>query len=631
MLALSHPALASGGHLLGPPPDQVNSPPPDQVNNWNIQADFGAIGGNSVGDAAKFTSFDAAYRAAYPIPVSLTIPAGSYSTWSGVGQAGDNSWLAGKGTLVVNGNGAIVKGIWLGGLGQTMNSTAAALFATVAAGASAITLVNLGDYTKFPVCRWVLLQGIGLQSSGGPSNPFYFEYVKVLSVNSSTGVITFTTPLVNSYKSTWPIIWPGNLAYGGPGIACVMGASWDQDLTINDLTVSQTAWAGVYGSARSVKLNNVTFTKYTPAPSNGLLYEMTDCTVYAGVIYMEPDKLLQQLNMYGIVVQGTNYILFQSSCVQNVLIDQSGTRRSSIPTIQGTPGNIIINNTDITTKLYIGASGYGWAKSVLTDTSSIIAGLSHSTNRKVKTAFTNHTGGVLSLPKSGGPWTNGVPGAKFFYGNSDGVTTFNYGYAFTISDMYDDGLGSGGNFFFQTDAPDTFPTIAGGLATHICPTPCWDCTFGYNAANAPAVNDQATGTAHRPLYEHILRTITTPFSYGGQNIFLWGTLVSIRVKVTQAYTGAQSTLTLSALNSAFVLDPATLAQTTINLTINLKIAGERIFTPSGVTGAQTGDVFPTAKAWWFTKGVVPSQSASTAGDTSGQQAIFEYEFTTSQG
>jgi len=40
---------------------------------------------------------------------------------------------------------------------------------------------------------------------GQPPNPFWYEYVYITNINAGTGVITFQSPLENTYLDTWPV------------------------------------------------------------------------------------------------------------------------------------------------------------------------------------------------------------------------------------------------------------------------------------------------------------------------------------------------------------------------------------------------------------------------------------------
>src|SRR6185312_5262924 len=97
---------------------------------------------------------------------------------------------------------------------------------TVLSGASTATCVTTADAALFSNNTWALISGIDLQGAGSPPNAFYFEYVFISNVNAGTGVITFSLPLANTYKSTWPNYNPGTAGLhpdrGGPATLYVI-------------------------------------------------------------------------------------------------------------------------------------------------------------------------------------------------------------------------------------------------------------------------------------------------------------------------------------------------------------------------------------------------------------------------
>lgn len=77
---------------------------------------------------------------------------------------------------------------------------------------------------------------------------------------------------------------------------------------------------------------------------------------------------------------------------------------------------------------------------------------------------------------------------------------------------------------------------------------------------------------------------------------LLGRIVYIKINVERAYTGVLSnlTMTLGAQFGSWLIHPDWSQSRPNNARINLKAAGERIITPDGVTGTQTGDTNLTA-------------------------------------
>lgn len=76
-----------------------------------------------------------------------------------------------------------------------------ALIATVAAGATTVTLRNAGDAAKIKVGRWHQVVGSVTQLGGYPPNCQYCDYVKVTAVSGTT--VTLDRPLKYGYDQTW--------------------------------------------------------------------------------------------------------------------------------------------------------------------------------------------------------------------------------------------------------------------------------------------------------------------------------------------------------------------------------------------------------------------------------------------
>ena len=77
-----------------------------------------------------------------------------------------------------------------------------------------------------------------------------------------------------------------------------------------------------------------------------------------------------------------------------------------------------------------------------------------------------------------------------------------------------------------------------------------------------------------------------------------GNIQKIVIDVSVAYTGAQSTCHLLLDQFGFyILDPTNTVQRTSFLYVNLKVAGTRTITPTGVINAQTGDNLDAISGW----------------------------------
>src|SRR5439155_24546737 len=117
------------------------------------------------------------------------------------------------------------------------------------------------------------------------------------------------------------------------------------------------------------------------------------------------------------------------------------------------------------------------------------------------------------------------------------------------------------------------------------------------------------GAQGQPLYSYSKRTYTGN-TLGTQSkltgtLQFWGKLSSLMINVTTPYTGTLSTLNFGAM-AAFYNYPTINADSSVfsyGPGINLKIAGQRVIKPSGVTGSQNGDSgLSVPAAVWFTQG-----------------------------
>lgn len=184
------------------------------------------------------------------------------------------------------------------------------------------------------------------------------------------------------------------------------------------------------------------------------------------------------------------------------------------------------------------------------------------------------------------------------------------------------------NVHVQTNLTGGIPTNALGIRT----VPALGVTFT-NCTGSAAALSLSRAPANRPLwsYSNYLYSSPTYAMSAAGNLDtqkIWGRLVSLKVNVTTPYAGAGSAtlnvagqfhnFTVKADNSVYDYKPV----------INLKFPGERVITPSGVTGTQSGDSALTVpEAIWFTNSLVPWISA----DLSSSPPVFTIEIMTDQG
>ncbi len=212
-------------------------PPPAVIKN--IKTDFGAACNGVDNDVQAFTDFHEwalQWQSTNDGIIELDIPAGSVCEFiasarinvpsASSGQFSGRFFARGIRHLRVVGYGAAFDdangtgaGYFVGSLGQSQDNAHDARVYTAFAGATSVQLLDPTQSALFTAGNYVVLTGFDLMGYGNPSNPQYFEFLKVLDVNSTTGVVTFSSPLMNSYLSTWPLCYGGSPTYldqGGP-------------------------------------------------------------------------------------------------------------------------------------------------------------------------------------------------------------------------------------------------------------------------------------------------------------------------------------------------------------------------------------------------------------------------------
>ena len=193
--------------------------------------------------------------------------------------------------------------------------------------------------------------------------------------------------------------------------------------------------------------------------------------------------------------------------------------------------------------------------------------------------------GIITIPNSHFPVRWAVPGAKMFWETSNREVV---GEAFTITDLSQDA----NNTYIYTSLTGRFPAVPQGadgfLAVRGDPVP--KLTFT-NCTGSAETDDLSRAPAGKPIYSYTKRTYagaigTAANLMRNHTSQFGGTLVSIKINVVKADTGTHGNLLLSTPMLAVR------GTSRINYTpeINLMALGERVITPTGITGAQPGDM-----------------------------------------
>jgi hypothetical protein len=466
------------------------------------------------------------------------------------------------------------------------------------------------EASRFTVGKYALMTGISMQYGGYPTNHYFFDWVLVSAVNTSTGQVTFaTTPLAHSYKSTWPEIEPfstGNLYYGGPATLYVWWAdilqvgpviygdpgNFDHTCVINGLTIAHHAQFPIKGL--SVTLNNCVFKgDFGPYPTMTHTTNMNNCI---GVTcHMEVDKYVSNFNMTGGEWGGIG----NQSANENSVYDGVTVHFS----IVGMGRNTIYRNCNIggshpDAGMVLGVD-YGKVDSILIENSQVfgfdttcsgtrIVGGGNS-NTGVNNDF-SMSGGVITIPETfltAGYLTKWIiPNHQlFWYDTGRGSIG-----QFRILDITQ----GGGNIYVTTDWPGTWPAgpYASGklwIARHAAPV----ATFT-NVTGCEQVEDlSANHVAGDPVNTRTKRQYTGSIVTSAM-IPMEGVLQEINISVIEAYDGASGgsiTATPGFPNLAVKVSDLTLIN--IEPTINLRTTGLRRWTAAtGWTGGVAGDTLP---------------------------------------
>jgi hypothetical protein len=231
----------------------------------------------------------------------------------------------------------------------------------------------------------------------------------------------------------------------------------------------------------------------------------------------------------------------------------------------------------------------------------------------------------------------GIPGARVMFASryeNEGM--------FTVTDIYEDATYA----YVATDWSGAMPTPISptttmNISTHPCPS-----LNSINASGCREIVDYSQPAArNRPVYEYSKRTyvgatvdatgdriLLTSTADINQKVRMWGEIVSIKINVLTEYTGAGGLSFLLTESNNWPMMRADRSVVNLAATINLRVPGERIITPSGNTGAQSGDTLPTLAAGDRLMGLPNSAPKITANvSANGAGPIFTVEIICDQG
>ena len=628
---------AFGQVPIGPSgaPAAASATPPTTLQ-YNIESSFGAACNGTADDAPAFGAASAAIEANSAAqsgtPVVLTIPGGASCTMKScvVGTSGypvfygiPNLTISMVGATMTLASGACAS--WAG-LGIQSSTTTSALFDTVAAGASCVTMATAGQESRFPVGSWVLATAVTLQATGYPPNTQLFEYLQVAS--RGAGQVCFNSNLVNSYASTYPdygLNSGGNCGganCGGPAMLYELYSGWNVSFSIIGGNWNITNGDALYLVGRNINLTSVTMpgTSYQCyAPSESQTITLNNVSIPNCVMLI--DKLMTTVNIIGGSLIGQWDA--QSSSIVNLNVS-----RSTISVLNGIAQHTNCNAATITTiapQLDYGAplSFNGVNCSLPT----IGTGSGNLASEIVNGGGWSVSGGVFTNATSYGPAGWAAPNRRGFF---KGLYQYEYS-PFTISSMTQ----TGSNFSIATTLAAGLPTVpvdaSGYLYAAPDPYPDWNCSNCMGSADA--VDFSQAGAQGAPLFTYSHRIYTCANNIAavqaanpGAPVIdinnppagptIWGELVSLTVNVSVADTSGNASLPWQ-LGGKFNNYPtlnSSGAEQNFGPIISLKTAGTRTLTPMTATGAQGGDTLSAPGSVSMTQAIVPYLGTSIGGD-----------------
>lgn len=456
---------------------RMSSSPNGTRNVYDNELDFSSFGGSPAASAATNSSAVSSFNSAYAAlsgRTRLYIAPGTYAATSGfnfantAGIAGSKLTIEAYGVTLTANSG--VNGVAISsGLVQGSDDFKETRIDTVSAGASTVTLKTAGQTSRFSVGQWCIVSGINMQGAGDPPNLGIFEHKKIQSIG--TGTLTFTEPLVNSYKDTWPAYSGGGVGRGGPATVYPLQGFWDQEVEFKGATFTGTGNL-TYGKPRVMLWTDCTYETYGPCPTTNILFRATRCTAngFGGV---EVDKNVHRIELIDCSMRAVD---FQSTSVHELYVsNHTASNASGTPRWNGgASGSNVFNGLTIGTGgiFRFGPMNYGnMGPTTMTNVSAPSA--THFDQTTPFSDMTEEGGGVLSY--SGGP---GAPSNTTHWWATPGANAVlldssnNFARSFQVTDVSQ----AGGRTYVHTSLPDPVPSTINGrsapwkIIAHPCPS-----------------------------------------------------------------------------------------------------------------------------------------------------------------
>lgn len=423
----------------------------------NYVTDYGAVsGGSTATNNAALSAFNTAY-AGFSGHTQLFIPPGTYA------HSGDAWWARlGGDRLTISAYGATLTGITgFAKLAIPEDSTKQAFISTATAGDTTVSLLTAAETSRFTVGKYVLVACIEMQGYGDPPNFALFEFRRISSIG--TGALTFTEPLINTYKSTYPA--SVDVTLGGPAVVYAMDDAWDQEVELKGAYIPDNSNL-YYGKTRVAMYTDCTFETYGPCPTANILFRSTRC-VGAGVGGLEVDKCVHRAEFIDSMHRAVD---FQSASVNELYVKNMTQSPNARWRGGASKSNTFVNLN--TTDFLFGAMNYGAQGPTTMTNCSATNGSWFSSNIFPFADYTEEGGGVLSYLGNPCPPSNlfgywAVPGNYCVLLDASNA----FAQSFQVLDV----TATGGRTYVTTTLPDPVPSTINGksapwrIANHPCP------------------------------------------------------------------------------------------------------------------------------------------------------------------
>jgi hypothetical protein len=548
----------------------------------NIRTDFGAIGNGASSDFVAFRAFRD-WALAQTGWIGLVIPpsTGHYAAAGSYGR-GVNTPFLGIKKLVVSGYGASMDGLHSGAL--TNKAEYRHKIRSVKAGSTTVELIDRASVRFLSVGSMVLLAGLDLQGGWGyPPNSHFNEWHRIKSINGWR--ITFEKPIKYDYRDDWPRYFEGHqheLGGIGPAAICRTIPEWDCEHRIYGLR-SISKGQTYYFVRKSILVD-------VKHDAQGWIIGASEDHQIIGQDHTASHHEVDKLTTRALIADyepPNKSIGIQSSSVDEMEV-RGGTR-----SIIGTARHMLIHGGS-SPSIRLGPTAYG-ASEKITIRDHVITGAIYGTAGMATLLDDNFTykgDGVFRMATPNFlPHYWLVPGAV---GILRSATLHADHHIFRILGVRSEDGKANGPILVHTDIVGAeLPVVHGyanaAIVRHNAPN-----LTVINCTGCPSAEELSLIPPNSPFGIFTRRTFTgAPHSSVGTPTGpVFGRLVRLKINVVQAYTGsiaANYTLRLGQFQYWIVKGDKRPVNIGGSFSINLRAAGERVITPDGVTGAQTGD------------------------------------------